>query len=73
MKIAKINVNCKITFIQDLKDQATFSVIERFFSPDFDILLEFKLKETLEAEIAEKVIIDIKEIRKEILDGETNG
>lgn len=73
MKTAKINVDCKITFIQGLIDIEALDIEKLLNADDFDKKLESKLKECLEDEMSDKVIIDIKAIRKAILDGETNG
>lgn len=70
MKTAKINVDCKITFIQDLTDIEALDIEKLLNADDFDKKLESKLKECLEDEMSDKVIIDIKTINKEILDGE---
>ena len=70
MKTAKINVDCKITFIQGLTDIEALDMEKLLNADDFDKKLESKLKECLEDEMSDKVIIDIKAIRKAILDGE---
>lgn len=69
MKTAKINVDCKITFIQGLTDIEALDIEKLLNADDFDKKLESKLKECLETNISNEIIIDIKEIRKEILDG----
>ena len=70
MKTAKINIDCKITIFEDVTEQEEFQLKTLFKTVDFDKKVESKLKECLETNISNEIIIDIKEIRKEILDGE---
>lgn len=70
MKTAKINVDCKITFIQDLTDVEALDTEKILNAIDFNKKLESSLKECLEKGISDKVIIDIKEVHKEISESE---
>lgn len=69
MKKAKITLNYKITIFEDLTEREAFQLKTLFETVDFDKKVESKLKECLETNISNEIIIDIKEIRKEILDG----
>lgn len=73
MKKAKITLNCKITIFEDLTEREEFQLKTLFETVDFDKKVESKLKECLETNISNEIIIDIKEIRKEILDGKERG
>lgn len=72
MKKAKVTLNCKITIFEDVTEQEEFQLKTLFETVDFDKKVESKLKECLETNIANEIIIDIKKIHKEILDGENN-
>lgn len=69
MKKAKITLNCKITIFEDVTEREEFQLKTLFETVDFDKKVESKLKECLETNISNEIIIDMKEIRKEILDG----
>lgn len=69
MKKAKVTLNCKITIFEDLTEREEFQLKTLFETVDFDKKVESKLKECLETNISNEIIIDMKEIRKEILDG----
>lgn len=62
-------LNYKITIFEDLTEREAFQLKTLFETVDFDKKVESKLKECLETNISNEIIIDIKEIRKEILDG----
>ena len=73
MKKVKVTLNCKITIFEDLTEREEFQLKTLFKTVDFDKKVESKLKECLETNISNEIIIDIKTINKEILDGDRYG
>lgn len=73
MKKVKVTLNCKITIFEDLTEREEFQLKTLFKTVDFDKKVESKLKECLETNISNEIIIDIKTINKEILDDDRYG